>query len=44
MNKSPRVLLHNNSRLRRAAKKAGIEIDRPLPHLPQVEQEETDIM
>ena len=38
------VLHRHNSRLIQSARKAGIEIDIPKPHLPLTEQEETDTM
>ena len=38
------VAQFNYSRLRKAARKVGIDIDRPEPHLPVTEREETDTM
>lgn len=38
------VARRHNSRLIQSARKAGIEIDIPKPHLPFTEQEETDTM
>lgn len=38
------VIQRNTSRARQAAKKVGINIERPKPHLPFSEQEQTDTM
>lgn len=38
-------MLHlHNSRLIHSARRAGIDLDIPKPHLPLEEQEESDIM
>jgi hypothetical protein len=34
----------NTSRLRQEAKRVGIKIDPPEPHVPMTEQEQTDTM
>lgn len=34
----------NTSRARQTARRLGIVIDSPSPHLPMTEQEQTDIM
>jgi hypothetical protein len=34
----------NTSRARQVARKLGIEIEPPTPHLPMTEQEQTDTM
>lgn len=38
------MVLKRNSRIRQAARRAGIKIESPGPRLPTAEQEETDIM
>jgi hypothetical protein len=38
------VVKRNSSRMRQAARRAGIDIEEPSPHLPLTEQEETDTM
>lgn len=38
------VVMHNTSRTRQAARRVGIVIESPQPHLPITEQEETDTM
>jgi hypothetical protein len=37
-------LQRNTSKARQAARRVGIIIEQPQPHLPVTEQEETDIM
>lgn len=38
------MLQRNVSRARRNARRFGIDIELPQPHLPMTEQEETDTM
>jgi hypothetical protein len=38
------VTIKNSSKSIQAAKKAGIDISIPKPHLPYIEQEQTDTM
>jgi len=43
-NNTTTVVKHNTSRARQAARRLGIEIEQPMPHLPIDEQEQTDTM
>lgn len=38
------MVQHNVSKARQTAKRLGIKIESPEPHLPVTEQEETDTM
>jgi hypothetical protein len=38
------MIKRNNSRMRQSARKAGIKIETPEPHLPITEQEQADTM
>lgn len=45
MSKDNKLAVQRNiSRMRREAKKAGILVETPGPHLPLTEQEQADIM